>query len=126
MGMESGSSGMAQEFWHLIRKALGVSQESQDRDLESIRATNKSVLVVGRHIKQPDRDREQRAIRESMAKTIKIQHLDKFIFGDKKTGKGKGSQKVQIDGDTQVLIALYGIRSPSIISSEEQASKEIK
>ena len=113
-------------FWQIIKKALGVSQESQDKDLEGIRATNKSVLVVGRHIKQPERDKEQKATRESMARILEIEHLDKFIFGDKKTGKGRGSHKVLIDGETQVLVVLNGIRSPSVVNNEEQASKEIK
>jgi hypothetical protein len=123
--VDSGSTGLAQEFWHNIRKGFGRLQASQDKDLESIAMTNKNVIVAGRHIKQPENNKAQQELRRQMANDLMIAAYDVFIFGDK-DGKGKGDPKVLNDGYTNAMIVEWGIRSPWILSSEENESKTVE
>jgi len=135
--MDSGSSsntGLLQEFWHMIKKHHGIALKSQDDDLKSIRESNNNVIIVGRHVKQPN-DRAQKEARLEMARNLQIAAIDKFLFGDapRKDKEGnelpdkcKDNLKILNDAEAEAMAVVWGIRSPSQMDSGDEESHNIE
>ena len=132
--VETTNTGLLQEFWHLIKKHHGIALKSQDEDLKSIRETNNNVIIVGRHVKQPN-DRAQKEARLQMARNLQIAAIDKYLFGEPprydKDGnmlpdKSKDNVKVLNDAEAEAMAVVWGIRSPSQLDTDEGESKNVE
>jgi hypothetical protein len=97
---------------YLIQKALenwGLSAKDYNRLLEYIEANHKSMLALGRLVKNPNNLFDQN-IRMEAANEIRIKAIKVFLGWE---GNAEGDQKQLDDSYLLMAILVNGLRSPS-------------
>ncbi len=130
---EGESGGISLKLLSWLTKHTGVSQKAQDDDLKYISGSDGNLVLVARDVKHPQ-TREQQELRREIARDIKIEAIDQFLYGKLERDthgkilpdRYKDNRKVLRDADVKADLILRGLRSTGPDFRDDDESREVK